>query len=99
MIPERIGTIGRMQGVNPSRMPKPKKLATITQKLPARSKSPTAALSDFGGTRRAADEEGDSATCVPTEAAGSLRLHPGAAATAPGFQAASVRSKLRLLGG
>ena len=34
MIPDRIGIIGSTQGVNASSRPKPRKLASTTQKLP-----------------------------------------------------------------
>jgi hypothetical protein len=102
MIPERIGTIGKMQGVNPNRIPPPKKVATISQKLPERKSLAASALSDFGSTRLAAGLALSACAGGAEAAVGSLRVAAacaGGAGDASGFHAASVRSKLFLLGG
>ena len=104
MMPDRIGTIGKMQGVKPSRMPPPKKLATISQKLPERS-----SVGHFRafGFRRSAARLGAalfSASAVRPQPSAAVRLHGhclsrSCACDVPGFHAANVRSKLLLLGG
>src|SRR5215212_2642726 len=98
MIPDKIGTIGKIHGVKPSRIPPPKKVTTISQKLPERSSVATSALSDFGAARRLGAAlvcAGPSAAIVA--AAGCTGISCAAAGRVlPGFQAANVRSKVLL---
>src|SRR5689334_14898322 len=100
MIPERIGTMGKIHGVNPRRMPPPKNVATISQKFPERSSVPTSELSDFAAPRRPGAVLVSAGPAAGGAAAGCSGLsRPAVAREAPVYAAASVRSKLRLLGG
>ena len=80
MMPDRIGIIGSMHGVNASRRPKPKKLASTSQKLPD-SNSATMSKSVADPDRRAAVEDEGGTLSGPCVTAGTLEVPDPAAAS------------------
>jgi hypothetical protein len=84
-MPDKMGIIGNTHGVSASNNPKPKKLASSTQKPPLNKPAITASSDCGAGSARAADD------CATNGEAG--------AAAPAGLNAASVSSAFCSCGG
>jgi hypothetical protein len=92
-MPDRIGIIGSMQGVNASARPKPKKARMIAQKLPSPSSVTMRDSSETGAAVRSAVRN---ARPVPFDAPA---VAAPSAATAPERSCASSSRRLCSCGG